>query len=120
MVQVEVLVQVKELLEDGPWWVGLKEVEVGPEIMDLIIGIWNGIGIPTMTNFIPHSQFSGPSQTSKTVKPTFLLPNNQQNASSTSTNKAPHLLDLEVERQQSIFGAITFSSQASSTGVHVY
>ncbi|KAL3508735.1 hypothetical protein ACH5RR_028136 [Cinchona calisaya] len=90
------------------------------------IGLRNSIGISTMTTFFPHSQFSGPSQASRTVQPTFLWPNNQQNVSTTSTNEAFTSVgpggdpSYQVERQQSRFGTMTFSSQISGTRVHVY
>ncbi|KAL3529642.1 hypothetical protein ACH5RR_008964 [Cinchona calisaya] len=86
------------------------------------IGLWNGIGISTMSRFIHHSPVPTNTSGQQNVQPTFLWTNSSQSGSTISANQdASTSVDtlVQIERHQTRFGGVLFSNQTSSVGVQI-
>ncbi|KAL3508181.1 hypothetical protein ACH5RR_033563 [Cinchona calisaya] len=86
------------------------------------IGLWNGIGISTMSRFIHHSQVPTNTSGQQNVQPTFLWTNSSQSGSTFSATQEASTSAgtlVQIERHQTRFGDVLFSNQTSSVGVQI-
>ncbi|KAL3531153.1 hypothetical protein ACH5RR_010475 [Cinchona calisaya] len=86
------------------------------------IGLWNGIGISTISRFIHHSQVPTNTSGQQNVQPTFLWTNSSQSGSTISATQDASTSAgtlVQIERHQTRFGDVLFSNQTSSVGVQI-